>query len=196
MSNEMFMFYRNSLIHNLCREYSDEFNKKLNDKAELVSLSLRQQSIPYFATACKQGWGLTTDYICNEFAEYINGRHTAKDCDCVEGYTYQLWCKSEEDCLVDCNVIHLMSCKNRVTIQKTKCPILYISNSSNITLNFEGYNSIMVYLFDDSNITINNNADDISVTIYKYSDECSVAILNADNNNNNKIKEFRKEIRL
>ena len=58
----MFFFYRNALARNLCGEYSKEFKKDLEDNERLFNLCLRQQSIPYFATACCQKWGLNFKY--------------------------------------------------------------------------------------------------------------------------------------
>ena len=57
MDNELFMFYRNSLSRNLCREYSDMFKKNLGDKKRMISLAMQQQSIPYVATSIYEGWG-------------------------------------------------------------------------------------------------------------------------------------------
>ena len=88
MDKEMFYFYRNALARNLCSEYSSEFKHDIEDKQKLLSLSLRQQSIPYFCTAVYQKWGLDVEYIKNAFKKYINGKYTARSCDNVNGYTY------------------------------------------------------------------------------------------------------------
>ena len=61
--DEMFLFYRNSLLNNLCNEYSTEWNSNKLNKEGLFNLSMRQQSLPYMATSTFSGWGLSIDYI-------------------------------------------------------------------------------------------------------------------------------------
>ena len=62
MDKEMFTFYKNALINNLCADYKKEFKKDLDDKEKLFELCLRQQAIPFFCTYCYNGKGLTIDY--------------------------------------------------------------------------------------------------------------------------------------
>jgi len=193
MDKEMFIFYRNSLARNLCRGYSDEFKKDLENKEELFRLCLRQQSIPYFATACYQQWGLNIDFIKTRYKEFINGKYLAKDCDKVKGYTYELWCSNLKPINTNSDVLHAMQCNCEINIPITKCPTLYISNKSNIIINSEGYNSIRLYLFDESIININDLDKDSNILIYKYSKDCNVII---NNNCDGKVKQFDKELRL
>ena len=76
MEREMFMFYKNALsgalTAPLCADYTSEWRGCKDDKAKLVKLVMRQQSLPYFITHCYQGKGLSKDYILNNFREYIN----------------------------------------------------------------------------------------------------------------------------
>lgn len=192
MDNEMFIFYRNSLIRNLCKDYSKEFKKHIDDKEYLFNLCLRRQSIPFFATACYQKWGLNIDYIKKEYKDFINGSYIAKDCDDVDGYEYGLWCDNTNNIETNLDVFHLMQCICNVVILKTKCPTLYISNKSNISLNLEGYNSIRIYLFDEGVVNINNIDDESNILVYKYSKDCKVIT----NGNDEKIKQFDKELKL
>ena len=176
MDKEMFYFYRNALARNLCSEYSSEFKHDIEDKQKLLSLSLRQQSIPYFCTAVYQKWGLDVEYLKDAFKKYINGKYTARNCDNVSGYTYQLWCANSKRVKISVDVIHLLSCSCKVKTIKTKCPTIYISNGSNIELSDDGYNSIRVYLFDDSTLNIKSLDSTSRILIYKYSKECSVFV--------------------
>ena len=63
-----------------------------------------------------------------------------------------------------------------VTIPKTKCPILYVSNSSTIHITCYGYNCPHIYLFDDSKVTIHDADEGSKVVIYKYSDKAQVEL--------------------
>ena len=193
MDKEMFFFYRNSIARNLCGEYRNEFKKDLEDNEKLFKLCLRQQSIPYFATACYQKWGLDEIFLKDKFVDYLNGKYTATDCDGVNGYKYQLWCDSESPINVDCDVIHIMSDICDVVIPQTKCPTIYISNRSDINITTRGYNTIRIYLFDESQVKLDMVDENSSVLVYKYSQECNVII---GENCNGNIKQFDKELRL
>ena len=191
----MFFFYRNSLARNLCKEYSREFKNDLDDNDKLFSLCLRQQSIPFFATACYQKWGLSADFLKDKFKDYINGKHTAKDCDGVNGYTYQLWCDSGTGGTINisCDITHIMNNICDIVVPKTKCPVVYVSNRSSIKLISKGYNSVRVYLFDESQLFIDSLDENSNILIYKYSNECNVII---GENCMGNIKQFNKDLRL
>ena len=175
----MFEFYKQSLIGTpmiepLCDEYRDLWKNCHEDKGKLVSLCLRQQSIPWFATMCCLGKGVTKEYLMKEYADYINGRTILQDCDGVKGYSYALYCGYDDACELSSDVSHFMWCNSTVGVCETKCPTIYISNGSDISLVCDGFNSIRVYIFDDSKLTIDDLPEDSNVTVYAYGSECNV----------------------
>lgn len=196
MEDELLRYHRNALAENLCKEWENRWKVCKNDKERLVALSLMQQSIPHFATFCAQKKGLSRKYILDNFGDYING-YTIWDAEDVEGYTYGLYVdyNPTHDLLVDKNVSHIMwTVGSTLVVPQTKCPIIYLSNRSNVHLVCEGYNSVKIYMFDSSNVTIECCNDDDSVTIYKYSDKCKVE--RGKYCLSSHIYEHRKELRL
>ena len=191
--DELFLFYKNSLLKNLCSEYSNEWNALKYNKRKLFDLSLRQQSLPYMATSTFNGWGLSVDYICNNFMDFINGKYIGVDCDGVHGYTYERYCKYDNTFTIHSDVVDIMKCNCSINIEKTKCPTLYINNSSCVSIDCEGFSSIRIYLFDNSVVKLNNIDEDSCVLIYKYSKDCKVE---KTFNCFGSIREFNKEIRL
>lgn len=179
MNNTMFDFYRRALlgtpmIEPLCDEYKTLWKNCHDDKEKLVSLCLQQQACPWFATMCYLGYGVTKDYLMEEYADYINGRRLLKDCDGVNGYTYALYCGYDDSCELSADVAHFMWCDTTVGIGETKCPTIYISNQSDVSLVCDGYNSIRVYLFDESKLTLEDIPEGTEVTVYAYGSRCSV----------------------
>lgn len=193
MDKEMFTFYKNALINNLCTDYKKEFKKDLDDKEKLFELCLRQQAIPFFCTYCYNGDGVTIDYITQNYGAYINGNFTAKDCDKVDGYTYQLWCNYSRKIKITSDVTHAMQCHSKIEIEQSKCPTIYVSNKSSVKLSAKGYNTIIIYLFDESKIDITDLDETCSVLVYEYSDNCSVHVKDECKG---KVKEFKKTLRL
>lgn len=176
MDKQMFQFYKNALTCNLCDEYKGLWRSAGDDKEKLIKLSLAQQSIPYVATFCYNGMGLTKEYIKSEFGKYINGKKMLNDCDGVDGYSYELYVDHHDGLYVRSNVVSIMWCDVDVHVDTTKCPIIYVSNKTRCRLHANGYNSIRVYLFDESEIELYDIDTTSDVTIYCYSDDCKVSV--------------------
>ena len=189
----MLYFRKNALLANLCKEWSNLWAACHDDKEKLMRLVLMQQSAPYFADFCYRGKGLTKDYCKREFSDYINDR-IFNDCDNVKGFSYAMYIDAPTGFKIASDVAQFLWCDNvDVTIPKTKCPILYVSNSSTIHITCDGYNCPHIYLFDDSKVTIDDADEDSKVVIYKYSDKAQVELGKyclAD------VKVFDKELRL
>ena len=194
----MMMFYKNSLqgaiTNPLCAEYRNEWRKCGDDKAKLVKLALRQQSTPYVISYFNAGKGLSKEYLLEEFKDYINGASVVHDADLVEGYTYALNVDLQKDWTITTDVCTFLWCYDVVAVVKaTSCPTLYVGCNSQVNLALDGYNSIRVYLFDNSTVRIEDADEDSSVIVYKYSKEARVDI---DKYCLANVKVFDKELRL
>lgn len=191
--NEMMFFQKNALLNNLCGEWKNMWKACKNNKEKLVRLSLMQQSIPFFASYCYNGNGLSKDYILGEFKDYINGK-ILQDCDNVKGYSYRLFVGYTDDIREQADVTHLMWSDIPIyVVERYKCPILYISNKSTVNLIAAGYNYIRVYLFDESELEIEDLDEESTVIVYKYSDKCKVT---KGKYCLGKVNEFEKTLRL
>lgn len=179
MDKELFGFQKNAILGNiaqpLCSEYKAAWRACGDDKEMLVRLALQQQSIPYMSHACYEHLGLTKEYIMKNFSEYINGKRTFSDVDGVNGYTYQIYVGHEEDIDVSCDVISLMWCSGiTLTIPVTKCPVIYISNKSDVNIVCDGYNTPRIYLFDESRLVVEDTDDTCGMSVFRYSDDTVV----------------------
>lgn len=191
--DELQRYYKESLLANLCGEYKGYWQKAHGNKEELMRLVLSQQSAAHFATFCYQGKGLTKDYCKQEFGDYINGR-VFNDCEGVKGFSYGMYIDVPQVEEMALDVSQFLWCDDtNVSIPQTKCPRLYVSNRSNLNISLDGYNSIAVYLFDESTINIEDADEESKVIIYKYSKDAKVELGKycfAD------VKVFDKELRL
>lgn len=182
MKDDMLNFQKNALLGNigglpLCAEYKEEWRKCGDNKLELIKLALRQQSIPYLFTACNNGLGLSKEYLQEEFADYINGNSVILNADNVEGYTYSLYVGFHGIGFLNTDVCALMwSEKTFMTVPNTKCPTIYIGCNSDVHLSLDGFNSVRIYLFDNSNVEIYDADEESSVIVYKYSDDANVTL--------------------
>ena len=181
MKDDMLNFQKNALLGNigglpLCAEYKDEWRKCGDNKMELIKLALRQQSLPFLITACNNGLGLSKEYLQDEFSEYINGS-IILNADNVDGYTYSLYVGYHGVSFINTDVCALMWCeKTFMTIPQTKCPTIYIGCGSDVHLSLDGFNSLRIYLFDNSHVEIYDADEESSVIVYKYSEQANVTL--------------------
>lgn len=139
-----------------------------------MRLVLMQQSAPYFASFCYNGAGLSKEYCLREFGSYLNGR-TFANCDEVEGFIYAMYISPSEAKEIGVDVAQILwSNPMEVIIPQTKCNRLYISNKSSVHLTLEGYNTVQVYLFDESELIIDDADDTCEVVVYRYSNKSKV----------------------
>lgn len=190
------IYYKNALLDDLCDEYKGRWRSAKDNKLELLKLSLCQQSLPHVVTYAYQGRGITKKYVKENFGEYING-YTVYDADGCTGYTYGLYVDYDYDneLVVDKDVASLMWCEDvQAVVPLTKAPTVYVSNNSHINLVCDGYNSVRVYLFDESTVTLEDVDEDSNVIIYRYSDDAKVNI--GQFCLSTKVREFRKQLKL
>ena len=177
MLKELFNYYKNAMLDDhLCEEYKGIWQACGEDKEKLISLAMQQQVIGHVATYAYLGKGITRDFVLREFGDYING-YILHDCDNVEGYTYGMFvdyqCSDYHRLVTD--VSHFMWTNDvRLIVSPTKCPIIYVSNGSKVSLVCEGYNFVKVYLYDESEIILEDVDVDCAVSVYKYSDNAKV----------------------
>lgn len=194
MDKEYFKFLKNAYETGLCDEYRDLIRSCREDKLEIMRLAMRQQSIPYVAEKMRQGV-IKKQYLLKNYGGYLNG-YVLHDCDDVPNYTYSWFVDYDyvNDLEVTTDVAHISyTKKTTVIVPETKCPTLYISNKSDVSLVCEGYNTVKVYMFDNSRLIVEDTDTETDLIIYEYSDSCEVT------NGKfclGKVKTFRKELRI
>lgn len=175
MDKEYFEFIKNAYSNGLCDEYRDEIRNCHEDREKLIKLALRQQSVPYIASKMHEGI-IHKDYLLKSYGDYLNG-YVFDGADGLEGYKSSWYVDYDyaNDLVVNVDVAHVsFTVGANVVVPKTKCPTIYISNRSKVHLIGDGYNSVRLYLFDVSEVTIEDIDEESSVNVYKYSDKCNV----------------------
>jgi len=196
MKDELFIYRRNALLDNLCKEWDNMWRACKEDKEKLVRFVMIQQSIPHFLTYCHQGKGLSKDYILKVFGDYVNGKYVGIDVDGVEGgYRTELYVAYNDVLTVSDDVfVSMWSAIPSLEISTCKATKIYCGCSSEMHLVCGGYNSIVVMLFDNSTLYLDDVDEDSTVTIYRYSNDAKVEV--GKYCLSDKIKMFDKELRL
>ena len=176
----MFRFYKSALSGEittpLCAEYKSAWRKCGDDKEMLVRLVMKEQSLPFFFAHSYQNKGLSKEYILNEYSDYVNGKYVGVDVDGVIGkYKTELYVGYNGNLSVSDDVLATMwSTIPLMEISTCKAVKIYCACGSEIHLSCDGYNSVIVMLFDDSKIILDDVDEESNVTIYKYSDNAKV----------------------
>lgn len=182
MDKEMFKFKKAALSGELtaplCSEYIQAWRKCGDDKEMLVRLVMKEQSLPYFFAHCYQNKGLSKEYIKHEFRNYINGRYTGIDVDGVAGnYRTELYVGYDGDLSVSSDVFAAMWCNiSSMEIPTCKAIKIYCACGSEVHITCAGYNNVIIMLFDDSKVILDDVDEDSNVLVYKYSDKASVEL--------------------
>lgn len=187
-------YYKNSLLANLCSEYKGHWQASMQDKEKLFVLAMQQQSIPHLLTFANNGIGLTKEYLKDEFENYINGKYKAIDADGVKGdYKSTLYVDCDHKINTTDDVMTFMWCDAQLEVQETKATKLYIGCQSNVKVTPQGYNTIIIMLFDESKVRIDECDTFTNINIYRYGQQTAVEI---DKYCLAKVKIHEKELRL
>lgn len=188
-------YYKNAILANLCTEYKEEWRAAGTDKEQLFRLALVQQSIPHWLTFAYNKQGITKEYVETEFSEYINGKYTAIDVDGVEGNYKTCLYVGFKAILKPENDVSVFAWANVPLVEIKAChaPKLYVGCNSNINITPQGFTSIIIMLFDESTISIDECDNTNEISIYKYSKKAKV---NTDKFCLANIKTFNKTLKL
>ena len=194
--DELNNYYKNSLLGNLCGEYRGYWQSAHNDKLKLVRLALQQQCLPHLISYSYEGKGLSKEYILENFKGYINGNYIGINVDGVDGdYKSELYVGFNGILTLCDDVLCTMwSTIPYLTLPTCKAAKIYCGCSSNLQISCDGFNNIIIMLFDDSQIELTDFDETCSATIYKYSNDCKVDYGRFCLSKN--IHEHQKELRL
>ena len=171
-------YYKNAILANLCSDYKSRWKLASQDKKALFQLAMSQQSLPHLMTFAYNGKGLTKEYVEKEFSDYINGKCKAVDADGVQdNYITTLYVGGQGISEACGDVLAFMWANvPLLKIETCKCPKIYIGCQSNICIAPQGYNSVVVMLFDESRVKIDECDETCSINIYKYGQKAHVDI--------------------
>lgn len=130
----------------LCSEYN---KKAINAKSkkQLMDLILDSNGISYLQEMDSKGCGLPYEFICTQFAPYINGRYIAEYGNTNKSYTSALYCCFDEDTIiVDTTLCSVLGYTGRIVVAKNNFAKIYLDKNCNVTIELEdGAKAIVEY---------------------------------------------------
>lgn len=120
-------FKINAKKHGICKMVRDW--DKATNKKQLIDLALSIRGIEYLAKSISEGWGLSPDYIAEEFAAFNDGQYVRD----LDGYTTCFYCLYDKpEIEISTTATLIIDYNGVINVCRPICE-LYICNS-NVTL--------------------------------------------------------------
>ena len=174
--NEMQNYYKHALLNGLCSDYKGRWQVAMKDKEKLFNLAMCQQSLPHMCTYAYKGDGLTKEYIEQQFGDFINGKYTSIDADGVIGnYKTQMYVGYSAHLSLSNDVTAFLWCDvPTLQFEAIRAEKIYVACKSKVNISCDGYNNIVVMLFDESEIVLDDIDEDSTILVYRYSNNSKV----------------------
>lgn len=143
-------FLRKAKKMGLCKEYTDKVDNA-GSKAAFLQIALDANGMSWLCDSICRGWGLSAEYIAEEFKPFNNGAFVRRK----DGYTSAMYCNTEaEEIKITTTAVLIIGYKGTVIVNRP-CQ-LYLCNSDVVITGTERPD---VYLYNSSVI------NDVFVTV-------------------------------
>jgi hypothetical protein len=136
---DMETFIRNAKMLGLCDTYSGKV-AGAKSKRQLLDIALDANGMPYMCDSIAAGWGLTKEYIQEEFEPFLNGRYVRRE----DGYTSAVYC-DENSVHISTTAALVLFSHGEITTDRI-CEI-HVANS-NVTIKSD--HLCVVYLYNST----------------------------------------------
>lgn len=141
--NDLLQFKKNAKERELCENYTSEWNNS-KSKKDLVKIATDSNGAPYMCESITAGWGLSADYINNNFNDYCDGSKIEQ-----RGYTSSMLCKFNDIYKNTSTILLVINCNCNIEIDTRICEI-FVCDGSNITIINDLGNKAIVHLYGNS----------------------------------------------
>ena len=126
---------------NLCDKYSEMWDN-CKSKKQLFDLATDSNGIPYICESIVEGWGVTPEFISENFKTFINGRYISQH----NGYTSAIYVEMFfiEPLVAKTTNVVIMACEGVVEIPENVVFNLFIVNS-NVVVSGSGVCYVKTY---------------------------------------------------
>lgn len=122
--------YRKKANENhLCAEYAGKWDGCKSNK-QLMDLAVSAKGADYLCDTIAKGWGISPDYLCERFINFINGNYISKQ----NGYTSKLYCRFTGRINADTTLLVLIDSDANVILPKNSICEIYCTGKCNIEI--------------------------------------------------------------
>ena len=140
MAGGMLAFKRNAVLLGLCDEYKAAWNG-VGSKKDLVDMALDANGVAFMAKSVAEGWGLSRDYILENFGDYVNEGYVRDR----GGYTSKLYVDYGGDIFQPATLNLLIGCNTSVLVPESSVCKIYVCGMSDVRISCVGKCYVYVY---------------------------------------------------
>lgn len=155
-SKDVLTLKRNSILMGLCKKYKEKWDLCSNKK-QLVDMSLDINGVEFMADSIAFGWGLSKEYLQEEFGEFMNGNYQSEE----NGYTSEMFIGASG-------------------ITRVKSTLLLVAYCDDLEIEIPEYMACRIYVCGGSRVQIRNRGH---VEIYEYGQGNTIAMIEYDGSN-------------
>lgn len=134
-------FKRNSMLLGLCDEYKKRWDA-CNTKEELIKLALDANGVEFMADSIAFGWGLSKEYLLEEFGEYANGKYQCQQ----RGYTSEMYIDAHGVIEAKSTLILIACCEDlKIIIPEYMVCQIFVCGGTKISISGQGKADLVVY---------------------------------------------------
>lgn len=148
-------FYKKSLSENICEEYIERWDK-CKSKKQIIDMALSVKAIDYICDSIAKGWGISSQYICDNFIKFINGNYISEQ----KGYTSAMFCQYDKPIYINTTTAILIDCNCTVYVDEYQVCELFLTGKSKIQVEGNG-DCVCVYYGDPNNYVISSKCPNI-----------------------------------
>lgn len=132
---------RKSILMGLCEKYREKWDACASKK-QLVDMALDSNGIEFMADAIAFGWGLSKEYLMQEFGEFMNGFYRRQE----EGYASEMYIGAHEVLSAESTLLLIGYCDDiEIEIPEHAVCRIYICGGSSVRIENNGKVELLVY---------------------------------------------------
>ena len=124
----------------MCEKYCESLDSFVSNK-QLADIAMGVQAFDTLCIGIAEGWGISPEYICARFKNFINGKYVSEQ----KGYTSKLYCKYNGDIVADTTTFALIDSDVNVNIPDYAICKIYCTGKCNVNLNGGGNVILICY---------------------------------------------------
>jgi hypothetical protein len=148
--SELIDLKRHAIRLGLCDKYKNIWDA-CRTKEELINMALDVNGIEFIADGYAYGWGLSTDYITDNFIEFVNGDYLSR----YDGYTTEMYVSKELNLIPRATATLIMDCSGDIEIPENKICSIYLAKS-NIRLRCKGKCDLYIFNTEETKCEISS----------------------------------------
>lgn len=147
---------RKALAMGLCGDYKGRWDSSTNQK-DLVDMAADINGADFLCSSVAKGWGLTKDFLINNFNGLINGDYVAK-CGKDNGYTSEIYIGHKGDITVRTTILIVLYSDTTIHVPINHVCMIFAAGNTNIFVECNGVCDFVCYSDNNMRYIVNGNS--------------------------------------